>query len=106
MPKMNLVCNCCGKHYEAWQRGKKLSFCSLKCRKEYQPLINIMISDSRQKNTELCDYAIYNGDEFLFMGDVNECANYLNILPSSVYKIVSQPERNLGLTIIKIEEEP
>ena len=101
MPKMNLICSCCGKHYVAWQRGKKFSFCSVQCRLDYQPIINDAISQSIKESVELKQYAIYNGDVFLFMGNVHECANYLNIQVSSVYKLVSQPQRNRGIMIIE-----
>lgn len=34
MPKMNLVCYHCGKHYTSRQRGKNFSFCSIECRRK------------------------------------------------------------------------
>lgn len=33
---------------------------------------------------KLKDYAIYQGDSFLFVGNVYECANYLNVKTDTI----------------------
>lgn len=59
------------------------------------------------------DYAIYKGDEFLFLGKVKECAEFLDIEPSSIMflatpsyrkRLAKRKTRN-PLIVIKIEDD-
>lgn len=57
------------------------------------------------------EYAVYKGDEFQFIGTVNECAARLGVKPDTV-KFYSKPaymkrlkDTSNALIVIKIEEE-
>lgn len=95
MHKMDLICDHCGKHYTAWQRGKNFCFCSSECKKASQSIVNDAISkakttkpierkpkDPKRFNK---DYSIYKGDEFLFVGTAYECADYLGVKVETIY---------------------
>lgn len=60
----------------------------------------------------MTEYAIYKGDDFLFIGTVQECAKRLNILPNSV-KFMTTPsgkkrfenrkDKSTAMTAVKLE---
>lgn len=56
-------------------------------------------------------YAIYKGDDFLFMGTLKECADYLKVSKRTVSFYGTETYRNRGkgeygdrLIVIKVEE--
>ncbi|MGX4686333.1 hypothetical protein JNUCC83_05455 [Vagococcus sp. JNUCC 83] len=60
----------------------------------------------------MVEYAIYKGDTFLFIGTVDECAERLNIKPTSV-KFMTTPtgkkrfenrdDKSTAMTAVKLE---
>lgn len=95
MQKMTLICDHCGKHYTAWQRGKHYCFCSSECKKASQARVNDAISKALTTQPSIPkpkdlkrytkDYSIYKGDEFLFVGTGLECAAFLGIGVDTIY---------------------
>jgi hypothetical protein len=55
--------------------------------------------------------AIYKGDEFIYLGNKDECAKFLNVEPNTIYFISSATYMkrikgsNNRLIAIKVEEE-
>lgn len=55
MPKMNLVCDLCGKKYTSYQCGKYNHFCSIECRRSGAYLMsqNITPEDRERRSRQL-----------------------------------------------------
>jgi hypothetical protein len=62
-----------------------------------------------KKNNHI--YAIYKGEEFLFVGSKEECAEYLNVKPFTIYFMSSPTYRKRransknALLTIRLEDE-
>ena len=58
-----------------------------------------------------CDYAVYRGDTFLFMGTSKECANYLGVTVNTVYFYTTPRYRKRfesdsnRIIVIRVEED-
>ena len=55
MPKMNLVCDYCGKEYTSYQCGKYNHFCSIECRRlgAYLMSQNITVEDRERRSKQI-----------------------------------------------------
>lgn len=62
----------------------------------------------------MVEYAIYKGDEFLFIDTLEECAKRLKIKPASVRYLVtnvgkrrfeSRKDKSKAMTAVKLEDE-
>lgn len=63
MPKMNLVCDYCGKEYTSYQCGKYHHFCSIECRRAGGKLVaSSFDEDTRKRAGERITY--YNKNVF------------------------------------------
>jgi hypothetical protein len=63
MPKMNLICDYCGKEYTSYQRGKNYHFCSIECRRKAGKLVaSAFDEDTRKRAGERITY--YNKNVF------------------------------------------
>lgn len=56
-------------------------------------------------------YAVYKGDKFLYIGNLQECANYLNVSKRTVSFYGTETYKNRGkgeygdrLIVIRVEE--
>lgn len=57
------------------------------------------------KKKNLNQYAIYKGDYFMFVGNVYECAEYLNVEPKTIYWYASPSQRKRNKSGKRIEIE-
>lgn len=56
---------------------------------------------------QLNEYALYKGDDLLFLGTVNEIAKQMNVLPSTIfyYQTPTAKKRKSKLVLIKIDDD-
>ena len=63
-------------------------FVSLKVMRNFKielGVIGTRVSRNRVKRTRRLDYAVYKGEELLFIGTADECAKYLGVKTSAIW---------------------
>ncbi len=62
-----------------------------------------------QKNTKKSEYAAYRGDEFIFVGTIEEIVEYTGLSYSTVefktHAVAKKRDKGNGLLLYKLEED-